>query len=972
LELQLRLINETKINCELEKNPNFALLNSERVTPFFLKMAKGCVQESSLAGVCDYDGQPFNNAGDQRIFIYNHFADSFKKNPLEPDSLEGCIENFLGEDILNHPIVRNLKLSIDERTRLEGPVTDVELDIAIDGANAKSAAGIDGINTAFIKRYWYIFRAPLVKYAAKAFNRKALMHSFKTAIIKLIPKKGDGTNIKKWRPISLLSCMYKILSRVVNNRLKSVINRFTSRVQKGFTNHRYIQEVLINVCEKISHCNNGNIGGALLSVDQSRAFDTISHKYMEQVFKFFGFGPEFINIMNTIGTGRTASIIFEDGSLSKPFDLESGRPQGDGPSPLQYNMGEEILLLKIELDPEIASVFQHQLLPRFALDLVPDPKRGGVDADYNDHFSQESTRETDKADSFADDNSSTTLANFRSLSRLNEVVFNFGNFSGLKSNAEKTTLLQIGNVNPLSQEIIGLGFNSVQEVVLLGMTINRDLSALLEHFTETRGKVLRIREYWERFNLSLPGRISVCKTFMLSQIGYLGCIITPTEAQFKALQKELDEFCLGPLRIAKKKLYLPVNEGGLGLINLKDYITALQCSWVKRVTQHWCDNWRYDIMEKCYGNPCLINGNTFNDTENPILSNIGKSFGKFKNEYYKKDKNYLKAFIFKNPMFQRSRDDNGILDEVFFGRNTGYDEFCKIAKIKFEDLFVRGGPKSLFETNREFGINLSLVTYMRLHEALEFYKNKKSNEVAGPAVSIKFFMKTFTRGSKPFRRILCFNEFNKHKIERVHTVMSFFEITGLPVPDPSYLKKCWGFWNKSYLGNKCREFLFKFYNNILGTNDRVAKFVQGRNPECTLCEINNEPRPRQAESFYHVFFACPHSSKIQDAVEKKFFPELNNVDAVKKKTFWFTFGLPSNRGTEYNEFVSAVVATTNYFIWTAKLQKNCLSSEIILLDLDWKIRKMLSASKKLSASKQNCNAYICRYDFFREGGRGVP
>ena len=91
--------------------------------------------------------------------------------------------------------------------------------------------------------------------------------------------------------------MYKILSRVVNNRLKSVINRFTLRAQKGFTNHRYIQEVLINVCEKISYCNGNNIGGALLSVDQSRAFDTISHKYMDQVFKFFGFGQEFISII---------------------------------------------------------------------------------------------------------------------------------------------------------------------------------------------------------------------------------------------------------------------------------------------------------------------------------------------------------------------------------------------------------------------------------------------------------------------------------------------------------------------------------------------------------------------------------------------------------------------------------------------------------------------------------------------------
>jgi hypothetical protein len=182
-------------------------LNSERIRPFFLKMAKGCTQESSLDGVCDYDGRPFNNTRDQREFISTHFADSFKKNPLEPDSLEGCIENFLGMDILNHPIVRNLKLSEDERTRLDGPISKFELDSAIKGANANSAAGIDGINTAFIKRYWHIFKIPLLKYAAKAFEKKELTHSFKTAIFKLIPKKGMVEISKNGAPFpSLAAC----------------------------------------------------------------------------------------------------------------------------------------------------------------------------------------------------------------------------------------------------------------------------------------------------------------------------------------------------------------------------------------------------------------------------------------------------------------------------------------------------------------------------------------------------------------------------------------------------------------------------------------------------------------------------------------------------------------------------------------------------------------------------------------------
>ncbi len=323
------------------------------------------------------------------------------------------------------------------------------------------------------------------------FRKSVLTNSFKTAVIKLIPKKGDASDIRKWRPISLLSCMYKIISRAVNNRLKTVVNRFTSRAQKGFTNHRYIQEVLINMCETINHWNARGVGGALLSIDQSRAFDTISHKYMPEVYKLFCFGGEFINMMDTIGTRRSASIMFEDGSISENFDLETGRPQGDCPSPLQYNMGEEIVLLKIELDPRVASVFQYAFLPRFAMNLEPDPHRRGMDSDYNIHLAEESNRETDKADGFADNNNTATLANFVCLDALREIISDFAKFSGLKSNVDKTTLMQIGTVNPLAQEIIDLGFKTVDEVTILGLVINRDLSRLTNPFDQTVTAIIR-------------------------------------------------------------------------------------------------------------------------------------------------------------------------------------------------------------------------------------------------------------------------------------------------------------------------------------------------------------------------------------------------------------------------------------------------------------------------------------------------
>jgi len=345
----------------------------------------------------------------------------------------------------------------------------------------------------------------------------------------------------------------------------------------------------------------------------------------------------------------------------------------------------------------------------------------GIDTDYNTHLAHESNRETDKANSFADDNSTATLAEVGSLESLKTIVNNFASFSGLSSNPEKTTLLLIGRTDNFNPELLRLGFNIVNEVNLLGMKIDNNLSVLTEYFEDVITKVIRIKEFWERFHLSLPGRISVCKTFMLSQIGYLGCILTPTKNQLKRLQECLDQFCLGTMNLAKKRLYWPASEGGMGLIDLEKFITALQCAWIKRTNQHWCDNWRYDIKKACYGNPCIINEGMFNANCSPILTNLAKSFTTFRTEFLKKDMNYRKAFVFNNPSFKRGRNDPGILCEQFFGHNTAFETRTKLAKLKFEDFFERGGPKSLENLNREYELNFSLVIYMRLHAALQFF-----------------------------------------------------------------------------------------------------------------------------------------------------------------------------------------------------------------------------------------------------------
>jgi hypothetical protein len=224
---------------------------------------------------------------------------------------------------------------------------------------------------------------------------------------------------------------------------------------------------------------------------------------------------------------------------------------------------------------------------------------------------------------------------------------------------------------------------------------------------------------------------------------------------------------------------------------------------------------------------------------------------------------------------------------------------------------VRRTPKSLDEINREFDLNFTLVVYMRLHEALEFAKNKKTND-DGSAQSLDFFLRSFDRGSKPFRKILQYTEVSRWNVENLNTVKTFIEISGVEKPTKKTIQLCWGEWNKSYFQNRCREFLYKFRNNILGLNVRVSKFVQGIDAECSLCSVSNEQRPIPSETFLHVFFDCPVSEKYRSEIEKRLFPEIRNRTEMDRKNLWFLGLLPGT--SDSNLFINAVISLSNFLI----------------------------------------------------------
>ena len=100
--------------------------------------------------------------------------------------------------------------------------------------------------------------------------------------------------LRTWRPISLLNIDYKIMTKVLSNRLRTVLPFIINTDQTGAVPGRSIAQSISLTRDIIDYCNHKDIGGAILSLDQAKAFDKISWSFMYKALEKFGFGPNFI------------------------------------------------------------------------------------------------------------------------------------------------------------------------------------------------------------------------------------------------------------------------------------------------------------------------------------------------------------------------------------------------------------------------------------------------------------------------------------------------------------------------------------------------------------------------------------------------------------------------------------------------------------------------------------------------------
>ena len=528
--------------------------NNEKPTRFFLRKEHARAKAKTINVLQTEKG----NITDTNAIIEEcrHFyADLYKK-----ESIDTVV---LGRLLLDLPT-----LSESDRDSCEGLITKDELANALKQMHNNKSPGQDGLPKEFYVKVFPIIGDIFVQVVNNCFIDGKLSPSQRHGLITLICKKPEkAEDLKNWRPISLLNVDYKLISKVLANRLRCVLGKIIHMDQTCAVPGRSILDNIHLIRNIIDYTNQKNLPCILLSLDQSKAFDRVSHFYLFKVLKGFNFGDNFINWVKLLYNDVSSSVIVNN-FISHPFAVQRSVRQGCSMSPLLY-------VLCIEL---------------FAIMVRKDPKISGLCLPGSD--------EQAKISQYADDNTC-ILTDMKSINNVLKVSEEYAKASGAKLNREKSCVMLCGSVK--EQPDIPYGINRVNNIKIYGVVFNGEGIFDEQNSQTILSKIRNTANLYKGRSMSIFGKATIVNVMLCSKIWYLASIMVMSPNFIDGTLKELFTFIWNNNTelVNRNTLYLDISKGGINVVHVLckckallvkhvlSWLKGTKCKW-QYFTIYWC------------------------------------------------------------------------------------------------------------------------------------------------------------------------------------------------------------------------------------------------------------------------------------------------------------------------------------------------------------------------------------------------
>ena len=214
------------------------------------------------------------------------------------------------------------RLGAAEAASSEGVITECKVRDALKQDGLNKSAGLDGLPYEVYLKLPHMFVPILTDMFNHWFAQGDIPGSVTKGVITLL-KKGSRhvwEGLDDYRPITLLNTELKILARVLANRLQIVISDLIGPEQIYGVKGRSIQDKLHLICEVLEEIEDGT-EAALISLDQSNAFDRVDHRFLSTVLETVGFQPEFRRWISMMYRNPQA-VVHVNGRRSRAFAIE--------------------------------------------------------------------------------------------------------------------------------------------------------------------------------------------------------------------------------------------------------------------------------------------------------------------------------------------------------------------------------------------------------------------------------------------------------------------------------------------------------------------------------------------------------------------------------------------------------------------------------------------------------------------------